>query len=133
MNKEIGEWTLFIGRYQPFHKGHEALIRYALNRGDNVCIGLREADGSKDNPLNFQERRCQIEHIFRKEIREGRLKIVYLPNISIVCYGRNVGWSIEEIRLDDDLESISASKIRDKCKSKQDIYEYSFNKCKRHK
>ena len=33
------KYSLFIGRYQPFHKGHHKLIQTVLDEGKNVCIG----------------------------------------------------------------------------------------------
>ena len=45
---------------------------------------------------------------------EGRFKIVLVPNITNICYGRGVGYKIEEIVLDEDPQKISATKIREK-------------------
>ena len=33
-------YSLFIGRYQPFHEGHKWLIQQRLNLGKNVCIAI---------------------------------------------------------------------------------------------
>jgi len=42
----------------------------------------------------------------------GKFKIVLVPNITNICYGRGVGYKIEEIVLDDKTQKISATKIR---------------------
>ena len=45
---------------------------------------------------------------------EGRYKIVLVPNITNICYGRGVGYQIEEIQLSKEIQEISATKIRAK-------------------
>ncbi len=44
------KYSLFIGRYQPLHAGHIALIRSVLNEGKRVLVGIRETGIDKDNP-----------------------------------------------------------------------------------
>jgi len=43
-----------------------------------------------------------------------RIKITLVPNITNICYGRGVGYKIEEVILDQKTQEISATKIRDK-------------------
>ena len=45
---------------------------------------------------------------------EGRFKIMLVPNITNICYGRGVGYKIEEIVLPEEIQKISATKIRAK-------------------
>ena len=45
---------------------------------------------------------------------EGRFKIILVPNITNICYGRGVGYKIEEIELSEEIQKISATKIRAK-------------------
>ena len=45
---------------------------------------------------------------------EGRFKIMLVPNITNICYGRGVGYKIEEIVLSEEIQKISATKIRAK-------------------
>ena len=45
---------------------------------------------------------------------EGRFKIILVPNITNICYGRGVGYKIEEIELSKEIQEISATKIRAK-------------------
>lgn len=105
-------YSLFIGRYQPFHDGHEALIRSVLDEGKNVCVALKQMDYSPSNPYSVHERVEMIVSRFKKEIEEARVIITMLPDIDEVCYGRRVGWGIREIRLNEQIESISATEIR---------------------
>ena len=54
-----------------------------------------------------------IEDKLNKEF-EGRFKIILVPNITNICYGRGVGYKIEEIVLPEEIQKISATKIRAK-------------------
>ena len=103
--------SLFIGRWQPFHEGHKKLIEKVLKEGNDVVIAIRDTSISEKNPYIVEERM----HMIRKSLwRWGvkRVKIVIIPDIDEVCYGRNVGWRIRRIRLDNQIEEISATKIR---------------------
>lgn len=40
----------------------------------------------------------------------GRFVVVPLPNITNICYGRDVGYTVERIVLEDETEAISATK-----------------------
>ena len=42
------------------------------------------------------------------------IKIMMVPNITNICYGRGVGYKIEEIVLSEEIQKISATKIRAK-------------------
>ena len=39
-------------------------------------------------------------------------EVIRVPNVTHICYGRDVGYKIEEIKLPAQVESISATKIR---------------------
>jgi cytidyltransferase-like protein len=103
--------ALFIGRFQPFHEGHKALIVEGLRRVGQVCIAVRDTAGTDDkNPFPFEEVRARIEHALRQF--EGRFDIVRLPNVSHVFYGRDVGYAVERIELSASIEAISATDQR---------------------
>jgi len=103
--------ALFIGRYQPFHDGHRALIVEGLRRVGQVCIGVRDTGGlDEKNPFGFEHVRMRIEHALREY--EGRFTVLPLPNVSHVFYGRDVGYKVERIDLDEALQAISASSVR---------------------
>lgn len=103
--------ALFIGRYQPFHDGHKTLILEGLARVGQVCIAVRDTAGTDaKNPLPFEQVRARIEHALRPH--EGRFEVVRVPNISHVFYGRDVGYRIERICLDEATEAISATEER---------------------
>ncbi len=33
-----GQYAMFVGRWQPLHKGHQSLFQEALNEGKNVLF-----------------------------------------------------------------------------------------------
>jgi adenylylsulfate kinase len=105
--------ALMLGRYQPFHDGHRALVVEAIQRVGQVCIAVRDTQGTDDkNPFDFEYVRARIEHGLRAY--EGRFVVVPLPNITDIFYGRDVGYRIERIDLDDRLTAVSATKERAK-------------------
>ena len=54
-----------------------------------------------------------IEEKINPEFK-GRFQIMLVPNITNICYGRGVGYKIEEIVLSEEIQKISATKIRAK-------------------
>ncbi len=103
--------ALFIGRYQPFHPGHQRLIEEGLRRVGQVCIAVRDTHGIDDkNPLPFFAVKQRIEAALSAHV--GRFVIVPLPNITNVFYGRDVGYHVERIVLDEATEQISATATR---------------------
>jgi hypothetical protein len=45
------------------------------------------------------------------------LIVIKVPNITNICYGRDVGYKIEEIVLPEQIQKISATKIREEIKN----------------
>lgn len=102
--------TLQLGRYQPWHEGHEALKDEAHNRTDQVLVGVRNTYGtSEKDPLTFEE---VVGYI--RENSKGRMGtlILRLPNITNIVYGRDVGYKIEKVELSQELQAISATQKR---------------------
>ena len=55
-----------------------------------------------------------IETVLEDLILSGRVKVIIIPDIESVNYGRGVGYKIEEIVLPEDIQKISATNIRKK-------------------
>lgn len=106
------KYSYFIGRYQPLHEGHSKLIRSVLDEGKNVCVALRDTPKSDSDPYSIDERIEMFKKVFDKEIGDGKLIIISIPDIEEICFGRKVGWNVREIQLDEATESISATAIR---------------------
>jgi len=78
-----------------------------MDEGKSVCVALRDTPLNNDNPCSLEQRRAMFEREFGDTV-----KVIVIPDIAEVCYGRGVGWRIREIRLDPETESISATEIR---------------------
>lgn len=104
---------MFIGRWQPFHAGHKALLETRLNDGYPVAIAVRKTPRDRSNPYDFNEVRKKIMLDMAYWVKRGMIVIFSIPDIDAVCYGRDVGYKVIEIRLPEKIEQISATKIRE--------------------
>jgi len=110
---QIHDWrkptTLMLGRYQPWHEGHHALYEEAGQRTPQVMLGVRNTykTTSKD-PLNFDQVK---EYIAQDPIMDDAM-VIKMPNITNIVYGRDVGYKIEQVKLGDEIEAISATQKR---------------------
>ena len=107
MRESKKSYSFFIGRFQPLHEGHIKLIQTVLDEGKNVCVGLKDTPLSETDPYTLSQR----AEMFAERLPQ--VKVIVVPNIDEVCYGRKVGWGIREIRLDEETEKISATAIRE--------------------
>lgn len=100
-----------LGRWQPWHAGHQKLFEEILRKTGQVNIMVRDVQGVDDNPFDFESVKKNI--LIALKGYENRIKITLVPNITNICYGRGVGYKIEEIVLDEKTQQISATKIRE--------------------
>ena len=101
--------TLQLGRYQPWHEGHQALKEEAHKRTEQVLVGVRNTqDTSEKDPLSFD----QVKHFISKDNNESNTLVLRLPNITNIVYGRDVGYKIEQVELSQEIQSISATQKR---------------------
>ena len=108
------KYSMFIGRWQPWHDGHRWLIDQRLNEGKNVLICIREVSQDDKNPYNPAEVKKNIENALSDLIDENKVKVIIIPDIESVNYGRGVGYEIIEHEPPKDIGAISATKIREK-------------------
>jgi uncharacterized membrane protein len=101
-----------LGRWQPWHAGPRALFERAIAKTGQVCIMIRDCEGWNDsNPFKKEE----VENFIHADLQEqyaGQYIIVFVPNITNITYGRNVGYKIENEVFDENTHSISATEIR---------------------
>ena len=74
-NKNITRDALvFIGRFQPFHNGHKAVIEAALEQAKEVVVVVGSSFAARNirNPFTFQERKAMIKAVFPSD----RVKVV---------------------------------------------------------
>jgi nicotinamide mononucleotide adenylyltransferase len=104
---------MFIGRWQPWHKGHRWLIDQRLNENKNVLICIREVSKDDKNPYDPVDVRNNVEKELKELIDAQRVKVIIIPDIESVNYGRGVGYDIIEHVPPSDIGKISATKIRE--------------------
>ena len=107
------QWSMFIGRWQPWHEGHQWLIAQRLNEGKNVWIAIRDVEKNENQPWTSFEVLQNLQNEFKYLIEEGRVMVSIIPDIESVNYGRSVGYDVIEHEPPSDIKSISASKIRE--------------------
>jgi len=100
-----------LGRWQPWHLGHQILFNEIIKKTGQVIIMVRDVQGVDDNPFNFETIKKTINEKLSPDFK-GRFKIILVPNITNICYGRGVGYKLEEIVLPKKIQEISATKIR---------------------
>jgi hypothetical protein len=101
--------TLMLGRYQPWHEGHHALYEEAGKRTDQVMLGVRNTYlTSKKDPLNFE----QVKDYIAEDDYMKNAMVIKMPNITNIVYGRDVGYKIEQVKLGEEIEAISATQKR---------------------
>ncbi len=106
------KYELFIGRWQPFHVGHEYIIHKKLNEGKNVAIAVRDTPISNEDPYPTHLRIRMIKSLFKKEVALGRIEVFPIKDISSVNIGRNVGYKVNIIETPSEISTISGSEIR---------------------
>jgi cytidyltransferase-like protein len=112
-----GQYAMFIGRWQPLHAGHKALFQGALDEGKNVLICIRDGAVNEKNPFTPQEVLFNIANEMKDQVEQGRVKIMVIPDICSVEFGRGVGYDIIEHIPPTEIGDISATKIREQLKS----------------
>ena len=115
-----------LGRWQPWHDGHQALFKRCILKTGQVIIQVRDVEGASggigqdDNPFNWDEVCKNIESGLSKDgfSRGVDYEIMLVPNITNISYGRGVGYAFEEEIFDEATHSISATKIRKNLREK---------------
>ena len=64
------------------------------------------------NPFSTDQVVLNLEKEYANEVGNGIVKIISIPDIESVNYGRGVGYEINEYTPPDDISKISATEIR---------------------
>jgi cytidyltransferase-like protein len=107
-----GQYAMFVGRWQPLHKGHQELFKQAMNKGKNVLICIRDGKPNEKNPFTPQEVKENIINHYTSEVESGKVSVLVIPDISSIEFGRGVGYDIIEHIPPTKIGDISATKIR---------------------
>mgnify|MGYP002639273177 FL=1 len=111
------KYSMFVGRWQPLHKGHLWLINERLKEGKNVWLAIRDVEPDERNPWTAQEILEMVHEGELKElIIEGRVIATIIPDIESINYGRGVGYDVIEHIPPTEIGEISATSIRNQMK-----------------
>ena len=118
-----------LGRWQPWHQGHQELFKRCVAKTGQVIIQVRDVQGASgglgqdDNPFDWDLVCKNIEEGLAKDKfhRGNQYEIMLVPNIVNISYGRGVGYVFEEEVFDEAIQSISATKIRKELREKGDL------------
>ena len=118
-----------LGRWQPWHDGHQALFKRCVQKTGQVMIQVRDVhqssggEGQDDNPFDWDLVCRNIEDGLASDgyQRGVEYEIMLVPNIVNITYGRGVGYVFEEEAFDDSITEISATKIRKEMREKGDL------------
>ena len=111
-----------LGRWQPWHDGHQELFKRAVIKTGQVIIQVRDVhgasggEGQDDNPFEWDKVCRNISEGLKKDgfERGKEYEIMMVPNIVNITFGRGVGYVFEEETFDEKITKISATKIRKK-------------------
>jgi cytidyltransferase-like protein len=108
-----GQFAMFVGRWQPLHLGHQELFKRAMDEGKNVLICIRDIQPDEKNPFTAEQVRENISNFYSEE---ERVKVMVIPDICSIEFGRGVGYDIIEHIPPQEIHDISATKIREQMK-----------------
>ena len=118
-----------LGRWQPWHKGHQELFKRCIQKTGQVIIQVRDVEGASggegqdDNPFCWDTVCKNIEeNLLLDNYKRGKdYEIMLVPNITNISYGRGVGYKFEEEVFEEEISSISATKIRANLREKGEL------------
>ena len=111
--------ALFIGRWQPLHPGHKWLFDQKLKQGIPLLIAVRDTPINDSNPFTTEDVISNLEKEYSEEVESEMVKVIPIPDIESVNYGRGVGYEINEFVPPKNIGKISATKIREEIKENE--------------
>jgi len=110
---KVNQYAMFVGRWQPLHSSHQALFQRALDNGKNLLICIRDGEINEKNPFSAEDVKRNIEDIYALLVNSGIMKVMIIPDICSVEFGRGVGYDIIEHIPPTQIGDVSATKIRE--------------------
>lgn len=107
------KYSMFIGRWQPWHQGHRWLIGQRLNEGKNVLLCIRDVEPDEKNPWTAHQILMNLSSELQDLVEAGRLRIIIIPDIESINIGRGVGYDVIEHIPPQEIHDISATKVRE--------------------
>jgi len=116
------KYSMFVGRWQPLHKGHLWLINERLKKGYNVWLAIRDVKPDDKNPWTAQEIEKMVHEGELKDlISDGRVVTSIIPDIESINYGRGVGYDVIEHIPPTEIGEISATTIREEMRKSGEL------------
>jgi len=118
-----------LGRWQPWHTGHQELFKRAIKKTGQVIIQVRDVhgasggDGQDDNPFDWDEV-CRnisdglLEDGYQRGIHYEIIKVTKNVNSN---YGRGDGNVLEKETYDESVTRIIATKKKKKMREEGDL------------
>jgi phosphopantetheine adenylyltransferase len=113
LEPKVNQYAMFIGRWQPLHSSHQALFQEALYQGKNLLICIRDGEVNEKNPFTAKEVKRNIEDVYALLVNSQIMKVMIIPDICSVEFGRGVGYDIIEHIPPTEIGDVSATKIRE--------------------
>lgn len=80
-----------------------------LDLGEPVLIAIRDIKPDAGNPLSAAEVKELWETVYKNN---ELVKVIIIPDIASVNYGRGVGYEVNQLQVPDTISAISATEIR---------------------
>jgi cytidyltransferase-like protein len=111
---ESKKYSIFVGRFQPYHQGHISLIMQKINAGIPALIMVRDIAPDAKNPFTTEQ---TVEMIEKYHAAKGHdVQVIIIPDMESVNFGRGVGYEINEFTPPENIGWISATGIRNSIK-----------------
>jgi nicotinamide mononucleotide adenylyltransferase len=107
------KYSMYIGRWQPWHSGHRWLIDQRLDEGKKVLLCIRDVEPDEKNPWTAKEIEANLNIELSDLINQGDVKVMVIPDIESINIGRGVGYDVIEHCPPDEIKEISATSIRE--------------------
>lgn len=111
------KYAFFVGRWQApgaLHDGHIWCFNEKLKKGIPVLIGIRDVEQDDKNPYTSKEVEAMIHLRLAEQIEAGMVRTIIIPDIESVVYGREVGYSVEQLIPPPEIGKISGTSLRAK-------------------
>lgn len=111
---------LMIGRFQPWHDGHQALFDRIMEKHGSVLVAVRTLNRSEKNPFSANRVSNDIYDKLLTKYSSHKFRVITVPNIAGVYYGRDVGYAVEKIELPE-VAHVSATQIRNQMRARGEL------------
>ena len=91
-------------------------------RWKNVLICIRDIKPDEKNPFTPEQVKQNIEEFYKELISEEIVKVIIIPDICSIEFGRGVGYDIIERIPPQEIHDISATKIREQMKKEGKLW-----------